>query len=53
MFRAHFVVPAVLIALSCLVCSCFAQQEPTASTSCYLDDGRQVYVRYNPTTTKN
>ncbi|HEY1660530.1 MAG TPA: DUF2911 domain-containing protein [Candidatus Sulfotelmatobacter sp.] len=51
MFRAHFVVPAVLIAVSSLVCSCHAQD--TSTTSCYLDDGRQVYIRYNATTTKN
>jgi hypothetical protein len=53
MFRSYFVVPAVLIIISCLVASCFAQQESSSTTSCYLDDGRQVYIRYNPTTTKN
>lgn len=49
MFRAHLVVPAVLL----MVASCFAQQETTSTASCYLDDGRDVYIRYNPTTTKN
>jgi hypothetical protein len=48
MFRAHIVVPAVLIMIS----SCLAQQEPTNTTSCYLDDGSQVYIRYNSATTK-
>ena len=48
MIRAHFVVPVILLIAS----SCLAQQEPSSTTSCYLDDGRQVYVRYNPATTK-
>lgn len=26
---------------------------PTSTTTCYLDDGRQIYVRYNPVSTKN
>jgi Protein of unknown function (DUF2911) len=43
MFRAHIVVSAVLIFGS--ICS--AQQQPTSTTSCNLDDGREVYVRYN------
>ena len=26
---------------------------PTSTTTCYLDDGRQIYVRYNPVSSKN
>ena len=40
-----------------LLCSpfLFAQSGNTAAstTTCYLDDGRQIYVRYNPVTSKN
>jgi hypothetical protein len=50
MSRASFVV-SVLILLSTAVC--FAQQsEPSSTASCNLDDGRQVYIRYNAVTTK-
>jgi hypothetical protein len=33
----------------------FAQSgnAPTSTTTCYLDDGRQIYVRYNPVPSKN
>jgi hypothetical protein len=43
MFRAYIVVSAVLIFGG--ICS--AQQQPTSTTSCNLDDGREVYIRYN------
>ncbi len=40
-----------------LLCSPFAFAQggnaPTSTTTCYLDDGRQIYVRYNPVTVKN
>lgn len=49
MVRVHIVIPVVLL----IVSSCLAQQEPTSTASCYLEDGRDVYIRYNPTTTKN
>jgi hypothetical protein len=49
MFRAHLVVPTVFL----IVSSCLAQQEPASTASCYLEDGRVVYIRYNPTTTKS
>ncbi|MFZ0318473.1 MAG: DUF2911 domain-containing protein [Candidatus Sulfotelmatobacter sp.] len=51
MLRAYFVVPVLLLCAA----SCFAQQsaEPSSTTSCNLDDGRQVYIRYNPVTAKN
>jgi len=48
MVRGHIVVAVIVL----IVSSCLAQQEPTSTTSCYLDDGRQVYIRYNPATTK-
>jgi hypothetical protein len=48
MFRAHFVI-AVLLPLSVLGS---AQSEPSSTASCNLDDGRQVYIRYNAVTNK-
>jgi hypothetical protein len=30
-----------------------AQSAPTSTTTCNLDDGRQVYVRYNPVSAKS
>jgi hypothetical protein len=51
MFRARFVF-AIPILLT-LAVACVAQQsEPSSTASCSLDDGRQVYIRYNPVTTK-
>jgi hypothetical protein len=44
---------AVLISL--LLCPWVAAQSantPTSTTTCNLDDGRQVYLRYNPVSTK-
>ncbi len=50
MFRAHFFVAAILI----LPAVCSAQQsEPSSTASCNLDDGRQVYIRYNAVTSKS
>src|SRR5271166_2595214 len=50
MFRARFVVAV----LSLLAAACAAQQpEPSSTATCNLDDGRQVYVRYNPVSTKS
>jgi hypothetical protein len=48
MFRAHFVI-AILFLLSVLG---LAQSEPSSTASCNLDDGRQVYIRYNAVTNK-
>ena len=50
MLRSLFVVPVLLL----LAGACFAQQsnEPSSTASCNLDDGRQVYIRYNPVTAK-
>jgi hypothetical protein len=45
MSRSHFVVTIIFL----LTAVCAAQQnEPTSTASCNLDDGRQVYIRYNP-----
>ncbi len=51
MLRSHFVVPIVFL----LACACSAQQpsEPSSTASCNLEDGRQVYIRYNPVSSKN
>jgi hypothetical protein len=43
------VVPAIFLSLAA---AAFAQSTPSSTASCYLDDGRQVYIRYNPVTTK-
>jgi hypothetical protein len=49
MFRSHFVVAGLFL----LAAMCSAQQaEPNSTASCNLDDGRQVYIRYNAVTTK-
>ncbi len=48
MFRCNIVVPAILLLAS--VCSA---QQPTSTTSCNLDDGRQVYIRYNAVSAKS
>jgi len=50
MRRAHFVVAAVIL----LAAVCSAQEATTSSTaSCNLEDGRQVYIRYNSIPVKN
>jgi Protein of unknown function (DUF2911) len=51
MFRARIVVNIIL--LSALTAICSAQSEPSSTASCNLDDGRQVYIRYNAVSTKN
>ena len=51
MLRSHFVFP-VFLALSA-VCSAQQSAQPSSTASCNLDDGRQVYIRYNPVTTKS
>jgi hypothetical protein len=49
MLRSYFVVAVLLL----LAGACFAQQsEPSSTASCNLDDGRQIYIRYNPVTAK-
>ena len=51
MFRARIVVNIIL--LSALTAICSAQSEPSSTASCNLDDGRQVYIRYNAVSTKS
>ena len=51
MLRAHFVV-AVLALLTTAVCSA-QQAAPSSTASCNLDDGRQIYIRFNPIASKN
>jgi hypothetical protein len=48
MFRANVVISAVMLLVPLF---CFAQ-EPTSTASCNLDDGREVYVRYNAVSDK-
>jgi hypothetical protein len=51
MSRARFVIATIILSTTAAVG--FAQQsEPSSTASCNLDDGRQVYIRYNPVTTK-
>jgi len=50
MFRARFVV--AILSLLTLATICSAQSEPSTA-SCNLDDGRQVYIRYNPVSGKS
>jgi hypothetical protein len=52
MFRVHFCV-AVLSALALTAVASAQQSESSSTASCNLDDGRQVYIRYNPTTAKS
>ena len=51
MFRARIVV-AVPILLT-ITAACSAQSANSASAACNLEDGRQVYIRYNPISSKN
>jgi hypothetical protein len=52
MLRARSVVPVLFLLTLAAVCS--AQSSGGSSTAtCTLDDGRQVYIRYNPVSTKN
>src|ERR1700719_1856999 len=50
MYRARLVVSIIILSSTAAVC--FAQSTPSSTASCSLDDGRQVYIRYNPVTTK-
>jgi hypothetical protein len=45
MFRARFVV--TVLSLFSLTAICSAQSSPSSTATCTLDDGRQVYIRYN------
>src|ERR1700686_3463916 len=50
MYRAGLVGAIVILCGAAVVC--FAQSNPSSTASCSLDDGRQVYIRDNPVTTK-
>ena len=54
MVRAAAVVNLLLLtALTSIAWTSVAwSQEPSSTASCNLDDGREVYIRYNPVTTK-
>jgi len=49
MFRAYF----VSVFLATITATGSAQAAPSSTASCNLDDGRQVYIRYNAVTAKN
>ena len=50
--RARFVVFLLFLLVAMSVAQ-KAADPPTATASCNLDDGREVYVRYNPVPAKN
>ena len=54
MFRACIVVNIFLLFFFtvAVAAGCAAQESDQSTASCNLDDGRQVYIRYNPVTTK-
>ena len=51
MLSARFVVTIIFFLALTAVCSA-QQSEPSSTTTCNLDDGRQVYIRYNPVSAK-
>ena len=51
MYRARLVVSIIILSSTAAVC--FAQSTPSSTASCSLDDGRQVYIRYNPVSSKS
>jgi hypothetical protein len=52
MLRACFVVTILFLFTLALGAVCPAQESNESTASCNLDDGRQVYIRYTPVTTK-
>ena len=53
MVGARFFVCVSVFMIGTLVAASHAQQsEPSSTASCNLEDGRQVYIRYNPVSTK-
>jgi hypothetical protein len=50
MLSARFVV--AVLSLLTIAAFCPAQSASSSTTSCYLDDGRQIYIRYNPVSAK-
>jgi hypothetical protein len=51
MFRAYFVVSIFFVIAMAAICP--AQQTDQSVASCNLEDGRQVYIRYNPVSAKS
>jgi hypothetical protein len=45
MFRARFVVTILSLLTAAILC--MGQSAPSSTASCTLEDGRQVYIRYN------
>jgi hypothetical protein len=52
MLRACIVVNIFFLFTVANASICAAQESDQSTASCNLDDGRQVYIRYNPVTTK-
>ena len=52
MLGARFVVTISFLFTLALGAVCPAQESNESTASCNLDDGRQVYIRYTPVTTK-
>ena len=48
MFHAR----SVVVTLFLLAAACSAQSADSSTATCTLEDGRQVYIRYNAVTTK-
>jgi hypothetical protein len=51
MLRARFVV--AIVSLISIAAICPAQSASPSTASCYLDDGRQVFIRYNAVSAKS
>jgi hypothetical protein len=51
MFSARVVVNIFFLFTLTAICS--AQSEPSSTASCNLEDGRQVYIRYNAVSSKD
>jgi hypothetical protein len=52
MLRACIFVNILFLGAAAVAVQCAAQESDQSTASCNLDDGRQVYIRYNPVTTK-
>ena len=53
MFRARYVAAVIILLPLMLAAVCWAQSEPSSTASCTLEDGRQVYIRYNAVSAKS
>ena len=52
MFRARFFVNIFVLFVVLAAAGLAQNSEPSSTATCNLEDGRQVYIRYNPVTTK-